>query len=131
MASGPVTVRVDGLRELLRVTDQLPKAVKRDVRNELRKVAEPVRADAQAYFLSRVSSDRGKTRYGISVRKTGTISVEQRVKSKDRDPRRRRPKFTDLVWERSLEPAAARNEHEVMEGFNRVLDSLERRWRVG
>ena len=129
--AGPTTIRVDGLRELLRVTDQLPKTVKREVRNELRRVAEPVRADAQALFLARVAADPKKTRYGVSVRKVGTISVEQRVKGKDRDPRRRRPKFTDLVWERSLEPAADRNQAQVVAGFNRVLDSLERKWRVG
>ena len=131
MATGPVTVRVEGLRELLRVTDQLPKTVKREVRSELRRVAEPVRADAQALFLSRVSADPIKTRYGVSVRKAGTITVEQRVKGKDRNPARRRPKFTDLVWARSLEPAADRNEHEVVAGFNRVLDKLERKWSVG
>jgi hypothetical protein len=127
----PTTVRVEGLRELLRVTDQLPKDVKRGVRNELRKVAEPIRDDAQQLFLANVSDDSRKTRYGVSVRKVGTISVEQRVKGKDRNPRRRRPKFTDLVWDKSLEPAAARNERAVMDGFNRVLDGLERRWRVG
>jgi hypothetical protein len=114
----PTTVRVEGLRELLRVTDQLPKDVKRGVRNE-------------QLFLANVSDDSRKTRYGVSVRKVGTISVEQRVKGKDRNPRRRRPKFTDLVWDKSLEPAAARNERAVMDGFNRVLDGLERRWRVG
>ena len=129
--AGPTTIRVDGLRELLRVTDQLPKTVKREVRNELRRVAEPVRADAQALFLARVSADPKKTRYGVSVRKVGTISVEQRVKGKDRNPARRRPKFTDLVCDRSLEPAADRNQAQVVAGFNRVLDTLERKWRVG
>ena len=121
-------VQVEGLRELLRVTDKLPAHVKREVRKELRAVAEPVRHDAQALFLARVDPHRAKTRYGVSVRKAGTISVEQRVKGKHREPQYRRPKFTDRVRDRSLLPALEQNEREVVEGFNRVLDSLERRW---
>ena len=124
------TVRVEGLRELLRVTDQLPKEVRKEVRNQLRQVAEPVRADAQARFLTRVSSSQRKTRYGISVRKAGTISVEQRVKGKSGLPQLRRPKFTALVRQRSLEPAVENNQREVVAGFNRVLDDLERKWRT-
>ena len=129
--AGPTTFRVTGLRELLRVTDQLPKDVKRGVRAELRKVAEPVRDDATALFLSRVSPSPGKTRYGISVRKTGTITVEQRKKGTSGRKSAKRPKFTDLVMERSLAPALEQNEGEIVAGFNRVLDSLERRWTVG
>lgn len=130
MASG-TTIRVDGLRELLRVTDQLPKDVKKGVRKELRAVAEPVRDDATRLFLSEVSADPSKTRYGISVRKVGTITVEQRRKGKSGRRSAKRPKFTDLVMERSLAPALERNEGEIVAGFNRVLDSLERRWAVG
>jgi hypothetical protein len=125
------TFRVDGLRELLRVTDQLPKEVKRDVRNELRRVAEPVRDSATQLFLSNVSSDARKTRYGISVRKVGTITVEQRRKGTSGRKSAKRPKFTDLVMERSLAPALERNEGEIVAGFNRVLDHLERKWAVG
>ena len=123
-----VSIRVDGLRELLRVTDQLPKDAKRAVRDELRKVAEPIRDEAQQLFLARVSSDARKTRYGISVRKVGTVSVEQRVKGKDRDPKRRRPKFTDLVWAKSLQPAATNKEAEVAGKFEDVMGDVRRRW---
>jgi len=124
------TFRVDGLRELLRVTDQLPKDIKRDVRRELRRVAEPVREDATRLFLSDVAADSGKTRYGISVRKVGTITVEQRKRGSGRKELKR-PKFTDLVRDRSLTPALERNEREIAAGFNRVLDHIERKWAVG
>ncbi len=125
------TFRVTGLRELLRVTDQLPKDVRKDVRNELRKVAEPVRDDATRLFLAEVSPNPRKTRYGISVRKVGTITVEQRKKGTSGRNSARRPKFTDLVMARSLAPALEHNQGEVVAGFNRVLDGLERRWRTG
>lgn len=94
-------------------------------------MAEPVRDDATALFLSRVSANPTKTRYGISVRKVGTITVEQRRKGTSGRKSAKRPKFTDLVMERSLAPALERNQGEIVAGFNRVLDSLERRWTVG
>lgn len=123
-----VSIRVDGLRELLAVTDQLDRDARRAVRNEIRDVAVPIRDEAQSLFLSRVSGDQRKTRYGISVRKVGTVSVEQRVKGKDRDPRRRRPKFTALVWDRSLQPAADNKENEVAERFEKTMDGIRQRW---
>lgn len=124
------TLRVDGLRDLLAVTDLLPKHTRREIRDELRQVAVPVRDRAQQLFLSEVSDDQRKTRYGITVRKVGTISVEQRVKGKNRAPQYRRPKFTTLVRERSLLPGLEQSEDKIMAGFNNVLDSLERRWAV-
>jgi hypothetical protein len=65
------TFRVEGLRELLRVTDQLPKQIRRDVRNELRNTATAIRDEAQSLFLTEVSPDVKKTRYGITVRRVG------------------------------------------------------------
>lgn len=123
-----VSIRVDGLRELLAVTDQLDRDARRAVRNEIRDVAVPIRDEAQSLFLSRVSGDQRKTRYGISVRKVGTVSVEQRVKGKDRNPLRRRPKFTALVWDRSLQPAADNKENEVAERFEKTMDGIRQRW---
>lgn len=122
------TFRVEGLRGLLAATSLLPKETQREVRRELRRVAEPVRAEAQARFLSDVSADQGKTRYGISVRKVGTISVEQRVKGKNRARQYRRPKFTDLVWQRSLSPAFRDNQREIISGFDRAIANIERIW---
>lgn len=125
------TFKVTGLRELLRVVDQLPKDIKRDVRTQLRNTAIPIRDEAQSLFLAQVSPDTKKTRFGISVRRVGTITVEQRVKGKSGRVSARRPKFTDLEWERSLSPAFENNKEGIMDDFNRVLDSLERRWAVG
>jgi hypothetical protein len=127
-----VKYRVTGLRELLRVTDQLPRDVKKGVRDELRNVAEPVRADAQELFLARISNSTKKSRYGISVRKAGTITVEQRVKSKlSRSNRKlKRPRFADLQMQEALEPALFKNEDQIVDRFEHAIDSATRRWAV-
>lgn len=117
------TVRVKGLRELLRVTDQLPKDVKRGVRDELRKVAEPVRADASALFVGRVGNAE-QTRYGISVRKAGTVAVEQRK----RRTTGKHPEFAKRQMRMAMIPALERNEQHIVRELDGVLADMERRW---
>lgn len=127
MTQGGTTLHVKGLADLLRVVDAEPKLVKRDVRRALREVAVPVRDEATARFLSDVVADPSRTKYGISVRKVGTITVEQR---KRRSPVEalRRPNFTGMQRHRALEPALWNNEARVTAAFQSVLDDLERRW---
>lgn len=117
------TILVKGLRELLRVTDQLPKDVKRGVRDELRKVAEPVRADATRLFVARVGGP-DQTRYGISVRKVGTVTVEQRR----RRTTGKHPEFGERQMRKAMVPALERNEQLVVREMDGVLADMERRW---
>jgi len=117
-------VRVKGLRELLAVTDRLPKDVKRGVRDQLRKVAEPVRDEATARFLSSIAPDARKTRYGISVRKAGTVSVEQRRKRTTG----KHPEFAKAQMRDALIPALEHNERRIVEAMDDVLADLERKW---
>ena len=123
--------RVEGLRSLLRVTDQMGKEVKKGVRDELRAVAEPARSEAQHLFLSDVNPDERYSRYGISVRATGMVSIEQRRKSRSRLPQQRRPNFTALQWEKVLDPVAEDTAPMLEEAMMGVLDRLERKWLVG
>lgn len=125
------TVRVKGLRELLAVTDQLPKDVRKGVRKELRRVAEPVRDEANSRFLADVSPVRSQTRYGISVRKVGTISVEQRAKAKTGNPLLKRGSFTDLQWSKALGPAVDSHADDMVRAMDDVLQTIQRKWAVG
>lgn len=124
------TYRVDGLRELLAATERLSKEVNKDVRKQVREAAEPVRDEAQRLFLQRVLANPRKSRYGISVRKTGTVSVEQRVKSRysRSNQRLKRPQFTE--WQRTdaLNPAFERKQNEVVRRFDETLNEIERKW---
>jgi len=109
----------------------MPRETRLAVRNELRKVAIPVRDDAQALFVANISADRRRGRYGISVRKRGSVSVEQRVKSKGGNRNLKRPKFAAKQIDEFLIPAANRNETEVIEAMNNVLAHLQRKWARG
>jgi len=82
------------------------KDVKRLVRGKLREAAEPVRQDASSRFVKYDAKSASK--YGITVRRTGFVTVEQRLrKSASQD--RRRPKFGALQMEKALLPALADN----------------------
>lgn len=117
------TVRVNGLRSMLKVTDQMPNDIKRGVRAELRKVAEPVRAEATALFVGTVGKP-GATKYGISVRAVGTVSVEQRL----RRTTGLHPEFGALQMRRALLPALDHNEDNVVRAMDSVIADVERRW---
>lgn len=127
------TIRVEGLRELLRITDELPKETRKAVRNEIRKAAVPIRDEAQRVFGDRAIWAGKKNyppprqgRYGISVRRTGTVAVEQRVKSKGKGPRK--PKFVEKQVDDILFPTAVRHSRELDEAMVNVLERLQRKW---
>jgi len=117
-------VRVKGLRELLAVTDKLPKHAKREVRDALRSSAEPVRQTAELNFRTTFPGREGASRFGISVRKVGTISVEQRK----RRTTGKRLDFAKLQMADVLIPALDSNEREIVNRVDAVLDDLERKW---
>ena len=108
------------------------------MRDEVRKAAYPIRDRAQAdltEFLTQsgTKAPRRHTRYGVSVRRTGTVSVEQRVKSKyaPGKPKLRRPKFTDLQLDEFLIPAAEKEHKALDEAMTNTLERLQRKWVTG
>lgn len=126
MALAPTqTIRVKGLRSLLRATDAAGKETKKLVRDTLRKTAEPVRADAARRFAP--IDPRSASRYGISVRRTGTVSVEQRL----RRTTGKHPEFGRLQMRRALIPALEANEQRVVADLDDALERLAREWEVG
>lgn len=118
------TVRVKGLRSLLRATDAAGKETKRLVRDELRKTAEPVRDEARRLF-SPIDAGSAAS-YGISVRKVGTVSVEQRK----RRTTGQHPEFGALQMREALLPALASKGDEVVAELDAALERLARKWEV-
>ncbi len=122
-----------GLREVLRITDELPKETRKAVRKEIREAAGGIAKEATTIFRQDVSADSKKSRYGVSVRRTGTVVVEQRVKSKyaANNKALRRPKFTDLQLDEVLLPAAASEAGSLDDAMTNVLERLQRKWVTG
>jgi len=110
------TVRVQGLRELIRACDASEKSVKKALRTKLRSAAEPVRRKAESLF-SRYST-RTASRFGISVRRSGSVSVEQRL----RKVTGLRPDWGSLQMREGLVPALDAEQAEVIRVFERILD---------
>ena len=98
--------RVVGLQGLLRATDAMGKDTKRLVRQKLREAAEPVRQDASERFVK--YHPKSAAKYGITVRRVGTVTVEQRLR-KSADTARRRRNFGPLQMQKALLPALADN----------------------
>ncbi len=131
VAGNSRSVRVTGLREVLRVTDELPRETKKAVRDEIRKAVEPVRDEAQremtAWLVKHKASPK-KTRFGISVRRAGLVSVEQRVRSKGG---RKKQTFVDKQLDDFLIPAGNHNTASVDRAMDDVLRRLQRKWVTG
>jgi hypothetical protein len=111
-------VRVRGLRELIRAADAAGAETKKLVRGRLREMAQPVLRDAR----SRLGAyDAGSAaRLGISVRRTGLVSVEQRA----RKVTGQRPDFGVLQMQRALIPALNENGDRIERGFEAAVDEI-------
>lgn len=116
---------VDGLRELLAATDRADSATKRMVRNEIREVARPVLNTARQRLAP--YDARSAARLGISVRRVGTVSVEQRL----RRTTGHRPDFGALQMREALIPALASHEDEIVDRFDDALGRIATHWGAG
>lgn len=126
-------VNVLGLRELELAFAQAGKRANRELRAELRKIAEPIRADAEnlaASAITRIGPNWSKMRVGVTRTLVYVAPKERGVKTKGPDPRRR-PKFADLMLERAMDPALEKNkgriEHDVADLFQRLANDWNRR----
>lgn len=111
-------VRVDGLREFISAADAAGKETKKAVRKALREVGGIVKNDARARFASTDARTAG--RFGVSVRKTGMVSVEQRL----RKTTGKHPDFGALQMRRALVPALEAKRGEVEKGLEEAVDRL-------
>ena len=126
--TGTARVNQSDLRELLRKTDQADKETRRRVRKQVRESAKPVLTAARAKFAP--VDARSAAKYGISVRKAGTVAVEQRLR-RSADEAMRRPNFGAMQMRRALVPALEENTAEVVSDLNRVLAGVEADWGRG
>lgn len=125
MAEG--TIRVDGLRDLQRAFKLADATLARELRTTLRKVAEPVRADAEQLAVGgipRVGIPWSRMRVGVTQ---AGVYVAPRQRGTRGGPRRR-PNFAGLLLGRSLLPALEQNTPQVMSEMEQLLDTVGRSW---
>lgn len=110
------TVRVHGLAETIRAFNRIDRSLAGEVRSELKKVAEPVAADAR----SRISRYQGAQTSTIApVTSTRSVFVRQRQAKRGGT----RPDFGALQM-RHLLGALFDNEDKIVRGLEQMLDRI-------
>lgn len=121
------TLAVEGLADLNRAFALADAKVARELRNELRTIAEPVRTDAEALAvsgISRVGVPWSRMRIGVT-RHTVYVAPRQRG---TRVFTRRRPNMAGLLRDRAMVPAVERNQERIVQGTERFLNEVGRTW---
>ena len=113
------TVRVHGLRELQRDLSRANKDIAKDLRGELKTLAEPVRALAESKAdssISHIGSRWGRMRVGVTSR---SVYVAPRSKRQGGSPR---PNLAALLMDRAMQPALDDLSAETVSGVELMLD---------
>jgi elongation factor P--beta-lysine ligase len=124
---------VEGLRDLHRAFRRADKELIKELRTSLRKVAEPVRVDAEHLALTEIRKMTlpwSVMRVGVTQREVYVAPKLRGVKTRGRDPRRR-PNLFDLLLTRVLEPALAHNQERVVYEVEKMLGSVAQKWERG
>lgn len=117
---GDYTLHVTGLRELNRAFASAGKDVRREVRDGLRKAAEPVRADATRLAVQEISHIGPRW----SEMRVGVTSSFVYVAPKRRGTKnaaRKRRNLAPLLMQRAMVPAAEKNAPRVRADLTREL----------
>jgi hypothetical protein len=118
MASG---IRVEGLRELDRAFGKISKDVRRDLRVEIRKVAEPVRVRAESLAVADIRNIGGTwSRMRIGVTTFGAY-VAPKARRRGGSPR---PNLGGLLMNKSMVPALHDESDVVVAGIDAMLGRL-------
>lgn len=127
MPAAGETVQVQGLRELNRAFALASRELVTEMNDTLRKVAEPVRSDAEALStaaIPRIGMQWSRMRVGVT---RTSVYVAPRKRG-SRDARRKRPNLAGLLLDRAMLPALNRNEHRVTVGVEQLLHKIGRDW---
>jgi hypothetical protein len=114
MAAG--TVRVRGLRELQRDFAKMSKELKKDLRDELKQVAEPVAADAKSKLSRYQGASISTIRPRVTMRSAFVTQGARKVTGLRGD--------FGVLQMRRLSEALDENKDEVVQGLERMIDKL-------
>lgn len=120
------TIRVKGLAELDAAFRIAGSTLQKTYRADLRKIGEPIRADAERLArsnISRIGSAWSEMRVGVTSR-----LVYVAPKRRGRNPRLKRPNLAGLLMGRAMEPALEQNVTGVETEIGHLLDIMGRTW---
>lgn len=126
-------VNVRGLRELQQAFALADKASRKELREDLKAVAEPVRRDAES--LARSSIRKVGPRWSLMrtgvTRKVVYVAPKQRGVTGRGRQSLRRPAFGTLLMTRAMEPALQRHAADLERRVDDTLGELERKFNRG
>jgi hypothetical protein len=121
-------IRVKGLRDLQRAFALADKELKQDMNAQLKRAAEPVRADAQTLarptMKRAVNVDWAQMRVGVT---TTLVYVAPARRSTRRVPRKR-PNLAPRLMDKAMTPALHQNADRVRDDVGGLLDRIGRDW---
>ena len=126
MANTGLTVR--GLRELQVLFAAAGPVANRTLKDTLRQVAEPIRADSESLARSnipRVGVAWSRMRVGVT-RKAVYVAPRERG-TRGRTPHSR-PKFADLMERRAMTPALEQNKAQIHQRVDDAFSVLAEKW---
>jgi hypothetical protein len=133
MATASGGFAVEGMRELNRLFKNAPKDVRREIRQEYRTVAEPVRSTAETLAgssIRRIGPRWSRMRTGVTQTEVYVAPRQRGVKGRGSHPRRR-PNLGTLLAKRATQPALRQHEHRIEADVDRMLGRLCRDWNSG
>ena len=121
--------RVHGLAAMQRAFATANKDLSKDLRAKLRKVAEPVRSDAETRAVSQIPGvGRDWSRFRTGVTRN---SVYVAPRERGRRSAYRRPNFAGLLMDRAMQPALDAHANEIEDELGDVLDEILTHWGRG
>lgn len=123
----PLVVR--GMAEVQRALRHADRDVRLGIRDEYRKVAEPIRSDAETLAgmrIRRIGNTWDKQRTGVTAKLVYVAPKKRGIKRGDHPAKR--PNLARLMLARAYDPALARNAAFVRRDFERMLDTVARRF---
>jgi len=121
MATG--AVRVSGLRELQRAFKNMEGDLKKELKKELIKAAQPVKQLAESYALGGIrnmpsSPDWADMRIGVTASSVYMVPFRRRAGGSGR------PNLKGLLLSQAMLPAVERSEAAIVEGIGQMIDNL-------
>jgi len=126
MANRGITVH--GLRELGAAFAAAGPVANRTLKETLRGVAEPIRADAESLASSqipRIGVPWSRMRVGVT---RTAVYVAPRQRGTRGRTARSRPRFADLMEQRAMTPALEQNRAEIAQRVDDAFSVLAARW---
>jgi len=122
-------VVVKGLAEMNRAFARADRDMKKDLRNTLKDVAEPVREEAEVLAGQKIrnmgNGPWSRMRVGVT---TNLVYVAPKERGRRGNIGSRRTNLADLLMDRAMEPALDAHAGEIEDRFGDALDHVLERW---